>query len=370
MKRIIVLIIAISFLTAISAVTASAENEKGYIIVPCESAGGDLSDSIQTLIDENPNRTLFFPDGEYLISKPLITPADPKKSVDLRLSNYAIIKASPDFEGDALVVLGGKDPANDTHTAGSNYSLSGGVIDGSGIANGVEIAGGRETAVREISIKNAVIGLRILYGANSGSSDADIYDVNIIGNNTPESVGILCEGYDNTFTNMRIGAVVTGVCMRSAGNVLRNIHPLYYSGDFETYKDSVGFYDEGGNNLYDYCYSDNFRIGFLTAGNAVNIYNNCFTFWYTGRGGEEICFEAKERFNSVVTGMRIGFSDSTENTVLNQGAFGTGKIENIIINSAKQSGFPVYKFYTADNPLGMIRLMIVKVVELFQMMKR
>ena len=366
MKRIIGFILVFTILTAASAVTAAAEDERGYIIAAC-AGGGDVSDSIQSLIDENPNRTLFFPDGEYLISKPIVTPAEPKKSVDLRLSNYAVFKATPDFEGDALVVLGGKNPANDTHTVGSNYSLTGGILDGAGTANGIEIAGGRETAVREVSIKNTVIGLRILYGANSGSSDADISDVNIVGNNSPESVGILCEGYDNTFTNMRIGAVVTGVCMKSAGNVLRNIHPLYYSGDFETYKDSVGFYDEGGNNLYDYCYSDNFRTGFLTTGNAVSIYNNCFAYWYTDRGGEEICFEAKGRFNSIVTGMRIGFSSSTKNTVLIRDSFGTGKIENLILNPERANGDPTYKLYMSDHPLGRIRLMIVQALKFFKL---
>ncbi|MBR6740840.1 MAG: hypothetical protein IKM04_07235 [Clostridia bacterium] len=56
----------------------------------------ELSDIIQELIDSNPNRTIFFPDGVYPISKPIATPADPQKSVDLRLSSYAVIRATPD----------------------------------------------------------------------------------------------------------------------------------------------------------------------------------------------------------------------------------------------------------------------------------
>ncbi|MBR2730484.1 MAG: hypothetical protein IKD72_00670, partial [Clostridia bacterium] len=331
--------------------------------------GADVSDAIQAMIDDNPNRTLFFPDGEYLISKPIVTPAAPSKSVDLRLSNYAVLKAAPDFRGAALVMLGGKDAANDTHTNGSNYSLTGGILDGAGIANGIEISGGRETAVREVSIKNTVIGLHILFGANSGSSDADISDVNIIGTNEPDSVGILCEGYDNTFTNMRIGAVTTGVCIKSAGNVLRNIHPLYYSDDFETYKDSVGFVDECGSNLYDYCYSDNFRVGFRTARDLRSFYDHCFAFWYSDRGGEEICFEAQGRFNSVVTGMRIGFSGATKNAVLKQDGFGTGMIENLTVDAAAAGHNLTYKLYMTDNLLGLIRLRIVQILVFFKMLR-
>ena len=132
------------------------------------------------------------------------TPANPSKSVDLQLSNYAVIRAAENWSGDSLIHLGGKDAANDTHTAGSNYSLTGGVLDGSGLANGVSIDSGRETAIRNVSVKNTPVGIKVNYGANSGSSDADISNVNIIGTGATDSVGIYVEGYDNTFTNIRI----------------------------------------------------------------------------------------------------------------------------------------------------------------------
>ena len=54
----------------------------------------DVSDTLQRLIDENPNRTIFFPDGVYLLSKPILTPAHPRRSVDLQLSNFACLKAA------------------------------------------------------------------------------------------------------------------------------------------------------------------------------------------------------------------------------------------------------------------------------------
>lgn len=306
----------------------------------------DVSDVIQQIIDENSNRTIYFPDGVYLISKPICTPADPRKSVDLQLSNYAVIKAGDDWSDDeAMIRLGGKDAANDTHTVGSNYSLTGGVIDGSGKANAVSIDSGRETAIRNVSIKNAVIGIYVKYGANNSSSDADISDVNIIGTGGTDSTGILVEGYDNTFTNIRIGHVFTGVHLKSSSNSLRNIHPLYYS-DYTDYENSCGFLDEGGNNIYDFCYSDQFCIGFRTMGNISSIYDNCFCFWYSASGGKEVAFKADGEFNSVVTNLRANFRGDTENAALKVGKLGgDGVFNNLLINGqiVSDKSYKLYK---------------------------
>ena len=318
------------------------------------SDDASVSARIQQVIDENPNRTIYFPDGEYLLSEPIRTPADPRKSVSLKLDSFAVLTAADDFEGEALIMLGGKDPFNDTHTPGSNYSLTGGVIDPRGKAKAITIESGRETVVKDVSVKNATVGIHIKYGANSGSSDADISDVNIIGTGDVNSVGLLVEGYDNTFTNIRIGYVFTGVHLKSAGNSLKNIHPLYYSG-YADYEQSVGFLDEGGNNLYDYCYSDQFCTGFRTTGDQKNVYVGCFAYWYSGEGGVETCFQADGRFNSTVTDMRIGFSENTKNCVLKTGKIGCGVFDRPVVDVTRVGGNFRYKFYSSANPLTPIR---------------
>ncbi|MBO5687399.1 MAG: hypothetical protein J6R84_04195, partial [Alistipes sp.] len=182
-------------------------SDLGYVIVSdyvSPSSGEDVSEALQQLIDANPNRTIYFPDGEYIISKPICTPAEPTLSVALQLSNYAIIRAAEGWSHDeAMIRLGGKDEANNIATPGSNYYLDGGVIDGSGVAKGVSIDSGRETVIRNTSIKNTELGIHVKRGANNNSSDCDITGVNIVGNNSPTSVGLLVEGYDNTFSNMR-----------------------------------------------------------------------------------------------------------------------------------------------------------------------
>ncbi len=58
------------------------------------NTGEDLSAAIQRVIDENPNKTIYFPDGIYTIASPIVTPALPALSVSLKLSDQAVIKAS------------------------------------------------------------------------------------------------------------------------------------------------------------------------------------------------------------------------------------------------------------------------------------
>lgn len=291
----------------------------------------DVSNELQKIIDDNPNRTIFFPDGDYYISKPLITPADPKFSVSLKLSGYARIAATENWNGEgALIKLGGKLPANDIRTCGSNYFFEGGILDGAGKTDGISIDGGRETSIRNVSVKHTKIGIHIKHGANNGSSDADIFGVNIVGNREIDSVGILAEGWDNTFTNIRIADVNTGVWLKSSGNILRNVHPLYTL-DFKNFENSRGFINdkERPNNWFDFCYSDNFSVGFLL--NARVTLQNCFCFWYSPRGKEHTAIKTEGKFDSTITNLTVGFcGKKTENAVLSVAEpGGNGTLQNL-----------------------------------------
>lgn len=289
---------------------------------------GDVSRILQKAIDENPNRTLFFPDGEYPLDRPLRTPAEPAKSVSLRLSDYAVVRATERFEeGQALIRLGADFPANDIRTPGSVYGLCGGILDGSGRADGVSIDGGRETVIRNVSIKNTRTGLHIRFGANNGSSDADITNVNIVGNRTKEAIGVLAEGFDNTFTNMRIADVYQGVVIRSAGNILRSIHPLFTL-DFADFEGSRGFCDERGTNWYNVCYSDNFYYGYDEKNDIQSVYDSCYCMWYSPLGTRHTAFHTEKKFRSMVTNFKIGFKE--------------GQSNNIILDAGEEGGAGVF----------------------------
>ncbi len=353
MKKLLSILMLALFLAGVVSPAAFASGEENYSLVVTDivlaDSGSDVSQELQKLIDDNPNRTIYFPDGEYMLSKPLKTSADPKKSVSLKLADFAVIKATSDFPiGEALIQLGGKNPYNTTRVNGSNYALEGGIIDGNNIADGVSINSGRETAIRNCSIKNTVVGIHIMYGANSGSSDSDIFGVNIIGTGKTDSVGILIEGFDNTLTNIRIGNTYTGVHIKSQGNILRNIHPLYTS-DYTDYENSCGFLIEGGNNWLDYCYSDQYAIGFRMTDNGCSKLHDCFCYWYSPREGTHTAIKADRKFNSKVTNFTAGFhGDAEKRVLLSVGEIGgTGSITNLDTSEEDLSD-KVYKAYQAD----------------------
>ena len=251
------------------------------------------------------------------------------------------MQASEDWDSDeAMIRLGGKEPYNSITITGSTYSLCGGVIDGNGRAKAVSIDSGRETAIRNVSVKHAKVGIHIRHGANSGSSDADISSVNIVGTGGTDSVGVLVEGYDNTFTDMRIANVFIGVDLHSAGNSLRNLHPLYTS-DNTDYENSCGFRDLCGNNWMNFCYSDQFGSGFRFGDNVRDILTDCFAFWYSDRGGPQTLIRCDGRFGSLVKNPKVGFRTKTNrNTVLSvtEGG-GRGVIENLCLNHGDESWF-------------------------------
>ena len=307
-------------------------------IVP--GTGEDLADKIQAVIDANPNTTLFFPDGEYLVSKPIKTSAKYDESVSLWLANYAEIKATSTWSGgstDAIIMLGARNPYNTIYKPGSNYFLEGGIINGNGKANGVSVDSGRETRIENVSIKNTVIGLHIKYGANSGSSDADVSNVNIVCNSRKNTIGVLVEGYDNTFQNMRISGAQIGVYAKSGGNFFRDIHPLI--GDMSLYSGSIGFYVEGGS-WFDVCYADNFETGFKV-GSSSSTFTNCYVFWYYKNGTtpkitKEIGFHFPDKFNSTIKDTIVSFKneDNVDNAYIRVGVSGgSGVIYNPRVSS-------------------------------------
>lgn len=318
------------------------------------NTGADVSAELQNIIDTNPRKTIYFPDGYYIINSPLITPAASSKSVDLKLSNYAVIKAGSQWDkgSTAMIRLGGKNHENNIAVAGTNYSISGGVIDGNGVANGISIESGRETSIHDLAIKNTSIGIYIMTGANSGSSDADIHSVNIYGNGKDDSKGVVIVGYDNTLTNMRIANVRIGVEIQSGGNILRNIHPLYILNS-APYSSSYGFYDVSGNrNWYDYCYSDQFRYGYYIKGNGSAVISNGFTFWYANVGDQTAIF-CDGPFNSIVKDFSIGFNGtgSARAVLESTSTGGQGVIEYVAVNKSMITN-NTYERYLTGKVIG------------------
>lgn len=292
----------------------------GFVVVTeylTPNTGEDLGTKIQKIIDRNPNSVIYFPDGEYQTSIPIRTPANGDLSVALKLSDNAVIKAHSDWDksNGAVIRLGGKAELNDIYIAGSNYYLEGGIIDGSGVADGVSIDHGRETSVRDVTIINTEIGLHVKHGANGGSSDADIENIRIFGNGKHSSIGLKIEGWDNTYSNMRIANVQTGVYIETAANLLRNIHCTYIGSSRlqPNYTASAGFYDVGTRNWYDNCTSTDFSTGFQIQSNNSQLIG-CVARWTDAQkdSGRQVAIYKNGNWNSLARSVVAEFTAPTE----------------------------------------------------------
>jgi len=300
--------------------------------------GADVTTHIQKIIDTNPGRTIYFPDGEYIISKPITTKGAAAYTVSLWLSDGAVIKADEEkwrsVDGlNAMICLGAGDAfqpgANDVVSVGSYYSLQGGTLDCNGKAEGVSIDGGRETLVKNIIIKNAHNrGIHIKKGANNagaqvatGSSDADFHHVTIICDGKPGSIGLhIDKGLDNHFSNFRIYDAQIGVKMNTAGNSMKNIR-VYYTHSQKLdeldkiYSQTVGILDESGDNFFTHCYVENYATAFNFRGGR-EVIDCCSANWTSEEGGTQVAVAYNGSFAGTIAQFRAEFCGSAPATAL------------------------------------------------------
>ncbi len=305
----------------------------------------DVSDDLQKLIDENPGRTFYFPDGVYYLGKTLKTSSDPGKSVSFKLSSFAKISPASSWTGkitDPLIDFGG---AGDSKTkpynkVGNETYFIGGIISAQNKCSGITVSGTGTVLLQNFAIKDSHIGITI----NADNTDLD--NIVITGTNTEDSIGVLVNSSYNTLNNMRIFRINTGIKLTEGKNVLRNLHPLY-TGKFAS---SCGFWDVSEGNFYDICYSDHFATGFRLGNNTVSVLNGSFAYWYNNgydkNGTNKIShtqhwgFATEGQFNSYIRNTRVDLNyDNCDSTFLNVAATGgNGLVVDPTCGGAKLNG--------------------------------
>ena len=85
------------------------ENNDKVLVADLPSDGTtDASEKLQSIINRNPNRTIYIPEGTYLIERPLTTPAHATRSVALQLADNAVLVASGNWNSDKPMISLGK----------------------------------------------------------------------------------------------------------------------------------------------------------------------------------------------------------------------------------------------------------------------
>lgn len=264
---------------------------------------GDYTAAIKKAIEENPNGTIYFPDGEYGISETISIAAGAEKGVSFRLANFATIKALTWADKTAPMIRIGVEAdtegENDIFDVRNTY-IMGGVIDAAGKASGISLEGGYDITLSNITITSAYCGLYIKHAPNAeGATSADIENVNVIGNKEVGSIGVRVAGTMNTLTNMKISDVQYALKCEETGanNVFRSIMAI---GTGLTGSDNAGFWDLSDGNQYDICYSDQFATGFLISERARSVYNACVVSWWSADNNYHVGFRAEGKLNSTI----------------------------------------------------------------------
>ena len=300
--------------------TDNFDCNEDYLVVTdfiMPNTGKDVSALVQELIDQNPQRTLYFPDGDYVFASPVLTPASAKKSVSIHLSDGAVIRASKSWQGanglNALFCLGARQHENNIVSVGSYYSLMGGTLDGNSKANGISIDSGRESLIKDVCIINAKKGIVVEDGANSGSSDIDFEDITIIGDYSMGGIGVHVIGYDNTFTNMRIYNCETGMLIESC-SLLKNIQIKITDPEkVKVYAATTGIRETKSHNHYSQCIVENYATAYWLNWNPI-FFDNAAIWNHEACASQQVVL----RLNSnhvVMGGISAEFYGESDNQI-------------------------------------------------------
>lgn len=313
------------------------ENNDKVLVADLPSDGTtDASEKLQSIINRNPNRTIYIPDGTYLIERPLTTPAHATRSVALQLADNAVLLASGKWDSDKpMISLGKTYPTNDVANAGYFFFIDGGTLDCNGVAQGVSIDGGREVAIRNLNILNTVMGINIAHGANSGSADADIKDVRITGNGKAGSTGVRINAYDNSLSRIDISNVQTGLEIVSGGNVMRNIR-ISGCTDTNMFGGTIGINDKTGDCWYISCSVTDCETAYrLENTQDMRPSIESLTAAWTGKTGRRhIVFDTPGSFNINATNLvvKMNKNNAVEENLITAAQNGNGQIAGLTID--------------------------------------
>lgn len=297
--------------------------------------------NIQKCVDNCPNKTIFFPDSVYLVSAGIVTSSDNDKSVNLKLSNNAVIKASSLFDTDTAVInLGGKNYSNYyLYNEFASFGIEGGTIDCNEIAEGITIEHCVNGYIRNIYVnKTPSKGISLINGYNNGSLDCTLENVRVKCSNNTSAVGVYINSSDNWIENVRTYSGKYGFYLDSSagGNHVTETHCLATSNDYTNLsnaQDMVAYYFKSGGGNYNYItrpYSDGFATVFYFDGNHYNYIRDAYAYYWkdTEDTNQHTVVKYTARCTGRIDGLHCRFPQDGTNTVLQVG--NTSNIEGWI----------------------------------------
>lgn len=240
------------------------------------------ADFLQAIIDAEPVRQIDLPSGVFLIDKPLVIANG--CSITMRADTVLLAVAEMDYVLSYVEYSDAKFPVTGSTSPSMPYPtklaghvvlncskrISGGTIDGAGLANCLYIAKFRHLTVCDMTMLN---GKKYNLYVDGG---VELYANNLHIRTTISglagNVGVYANGGDNHYSDIVVIDCTIGMFMDNydaGANRLFRCHvwggpmaPLPGENDCEYLKDSIGFKIVSGENVLRDCYADTAKIGY------------------------------------------------------------------------------------------------------------
>ena len=253
----------------------------------------DDTAAIQYCINKFVHRTIYIPDGKYLISSPLSIKSGNDYQVNIKMSENAILFSNTNI--DSLIEIGKTYGGEwSRYEEGNKVHIEGGLLDCTNIKYGIYSNSDQKGSV--FSNLNMInidrYGIYCDRGTHSNmSSDARIANCNLNGTSSDSSnecTGIYLYSTDNTIDNIVMLRMKTAFEIIGGGNKISNIHVC------TAWEDSISDNDFNNTIAFKYTnanyenlsniYLDTYAIGFSLNGdyNLINISNVVQYYWYAG----------------------------------------------------------------------------------------
>jgi hypothetical protein len=245
----------------------------------------DDTTSIQSAITNNPTKTIYFPDGDYLISSTLTVSNKDSEAVNILMNKNARIFTNTHL--DYLVKIGFSSNGvyltpSDRNNRSRRFFI-GGVLDcnkqadyGIGFANYIGF-NFRDTQILNFNVCG--VDTDFYYGQNAFTTEMNVQNIQINGSlDTAGDIGILNRGLDNHFTNCFIVQTEIGVQDYGSGKYTL----VHGTAAKNTGVANSTFIKISGNAMpiFNTCYADTYQYGYVNDGSGQVIVNNPIFYNY------------------------------------------------------------------------------------------
>lgn len=239
---------------------------------PRESGETDDTERIRRAVKASTSGVVCFPAGVYYVSEPI----EVLNQCSLQLHKNAIVRAVKPMPFVFKVNNWKRRPTDPDDQADFNLFITGGRIDGNGLAGCLALDGFQHYTLRDVTFLNGKrYGLRV-NGEDGGCEliAQNLYFVckksGLAGN-----TAIYTTGGDSHYTDCVIVDYTIGIRNAGGSNRYTRCHvwggpvPPVQKGELpEMLKDSVNFWNEDGDALFRDCYADTGKTGFRIEASA------------------------------------------------------------------------------------------------------